>query len=426
MKKRTISILLAGAMTMAAVMGSTVTAFAGEEDTLEFYHGYYHDESEWPAAKVMRDIYDEFAKTHADGEVKFEPIAVENRDEIVSAEVAGGNFPDMVDCGLPLSLAAISQGLVLDLKPYIDENNLQDAVGLNYTQNDVDGHIYTVHDQLESRGLWYNTEVFEQAGITAEEAFKDWESFGAAMDKVHELGGDTYGYAAGQGSRYIINAVLASTEEGRELLKGELTPEGIESEAFAEAFKTAAKLDQANGSDHTTEDVGNLMDDFNKNGKAAVLFNGVWNVSGIDAGLADKIESQIFPGNVSVVTAGSGHSISANLSEAETELALEFLAYMVSPEVQAKIFTGVQANPCNTTLDLKALAEESGDPITQKLAEACTQVNSAETVVTDLNYVWGSDVGSAIINALMESAVEGTDIDARFEQLKQELTALVA
>ena len=418
MKKRTISILLAGAMTMAAVMGSTVTAFAGEEDTLEFYHGYYHDESEWPAAKVMRDIYDEFAK--------FEPIAVENRDEIVSAEVAGGNFPDMVDCGLPLSLAAISQGLVLDLKPYIDENNLQDAVGLNYTQNDVDGHIYTVHDQLESRGLWYNTEVFEQAGITAEEAFKDWESFGAAMDKVHELGGDTYGYAAGQGSRYIINAVLASTEEGRELLKGELTPEGIESEAFAEAFKTAAKLDQANGSDHTTEDVGNLMDDFNKNGKAAVLFNGVWNASGIDAGLADKIESQIFPGNVSVVTAGSGHSISANLSEAETELALEFLAYMVSPEVQAKIFTGVQANPCNTTLDLKALAEESGDPITQKLAEACTQVNSAETVVTDLNYVWGSDVGSAIINALMESAVEGTDIDARFEQLKQELTALVA
>ena len=157
-----------------------MTAFAGEEDTLEFYHGYYHDESEWPAAKVMRDIYDEFAKTHADGEVKFEPIAVENRDEIVSAEVAGGNFPDMVDCGLPLSLAAISQGLVLDLKPYIDENNLQDAVGLNYTQNDVDGHIYTVHDQLESRGLWYNTEVFEQAGITAEEAFKDWESFGAA------------------------------------------------------------------------------------------------------------------------------------------------------------------------------------------------------------------------------------------------------
>ena len=76
------------------------------------------------------------------------------------------------------------------------------------------------------------------------------------MDKVHELGGDIYGYAAGRGApRYIYNVVLGSTEEGRALLEGELTPEGIESEAFAEAFKTAAKLDQANGFDHTTEDV---------------------------------------------------------------------------------------------------------------------------------------------------------------------------
>ena len=47
----------------------------------------------------MRDIYEEFAKSHADGKVKFKPIAVENRDDIVSSQVAGGSFPDLVDCG---------------------------------------------------------------------------------------------------------------------------------------------------------------------------------------------------------------------------------------------------------------------------------------------------------------------------------------
>ena len=425
MKKKMVSVLLAAAMGTTALVGFGTTAYA-DDDVLEFYHGYYQDESEWAAAQVMRDIYDEFAKEHADGSVTFKPIAVENRDDIVSAQVAGGSFPDLVDVGGGgVPQAALSQDLVYDLKPYIDENGLQDAVGLNYTQHDMDGHIYAVHDQIESRGLWYNSDIFEKAGIT-EEAFADWDSFGEAMEKIRALDEDVYGYIAGQGSSYIVNTVMASTDAGKKMLESELTEDTINSEEFAAAFKTAANLDQANGSEHTTDDNGNLMAEFNTNGKAGVLFNGVWNASGIDAGLADKIESQIFPGNVSVVTAGSGHSISANLSEAETELALEFLAYMVSPEVQAKIFTGVQANPCNTTLDLKALAEESGDTITQKLAEACTQVNSAETVVTDLNYVWGSDVGSAIINALMESAVEGTDIDARFEQLKQELTALVA
>ena len=114
------------------------------------------------------------------------------------------------------------------------------------------------------------------------------------------------------------------------------------------------------------------------------------------------------------------------MSEEKTELALEFIKYMTSEEVQAKIFTGVQANPCNTNVDLNKLAEESGDAITMKLAEACSMVNNAEIVVKDMNYSWGADVKSAIINALMECAVSGTDIDARFEQLQKELIALIA
>lgn len=409
----------------AAAESQAAETPAGEGEVLEFYHGYYHEESEWPAAKVMRDIYDEFAAAHADGPVTFKPIPVENRAEIVSAQVAGGNFPDVVDVDTAVPQAAISQGLVLDLKPYIDENGLQDAVGINYTQNDVDGHIYTVHDQLESRGMWYNAAVLESVGVKMED-IKTWEDFGAAMDKVRAAGGENYGYVAGQGSLMMLNAMMAESEEGRNLLAVELTEDTIRSEVFADAFKRAAAMDQANGSGHTTEDLGNLMDDFNKKGMVAALFNGVWNASGIDAGLEESIRPSLFPGDVAIASAGGGISISSGMSEAKTELALEFLAYMVSPEVQEKIFTGVQANPCNKTVDLQALAQEGEDPIVMKLAEACSQVNSAGTVVIGVSYTWGGDVGNAIINALMECAVSGTDIDARFEQLQQELIALIA
>ena len=75
---------------------------------------------------------------------------------------------------------------------------------------------------------------------------------------------------------------------------------------------------------------------------------------------------------------------------------------------------------------MNALAEESDDAATRKLAQACSQVNEADTVVSDMNYTWGSDVDKAIINALMECAVSGTDIDARFAALQTELIALVA
>ncbi len=399
-------------------------AETGDQEVLEFYHGYYHDESEWPAAKVMRDLYDEFAAQHADGPVVFKPIAVENRDDIVSTEVAGGSFPDMVDCGVAVPLAAISQNLVYDMKPFIDENGLQAAVGLNYTQNDVDGKIYSVHDQMESRGMWYNSKILEAAGVKPED-LNTWDGFAQAMEKVRGIGDGSYGYAAGQGSFIMMNAYMASTEEGRAVMEADLTPESIESEAFANAFKTIAKLDQENGSDHTVDDLGLVMDDFNKAGTMAVLPNGVWNASGIDEGLVDVIEPMIFPGNVSLSSAGAGLTIANNMSEAKTELALEFVRYMTSKEVAEKIFTGVQANPCNTEVDLNALAESSGNPATIKLAKACTMVNEAGTICESVAFIWGSDVTAAIQNALKECAVSGADIDARFEQLKQELTAII-
>lgn len=446
MKKRVISILLTAAMCGSLLAGcggnsgestdntggteSTESAdsddsSSGGGEVLEFYHGYYQDESEWAAAQAMRDIYDAFAEEHADGNVTFKPIAVENRDDIVSAQVAGGSFPDIVDVGgggVPLS--AIQQDIVYDLKPYIDENGLQDAVGLNYTQHDQDGHIYAVHDQIESRGLWYNSALFEKAKISGD-AFSDWTSFGEAMAKIRDLKDDSYGYIAGQGSSYVINAVMASTESGKKMLESELTEDTIQSKEFAEAFKTAAKLDQENGSDHTTDDNGNLMADFNTNGNVGVLFNGVWNASGIDESLTDSIVPAVFPGNVAIASAGGGLAVANGMSEEKTELALEFIKYMTSAEVQEKIFTEVQANPCNVSLDLNALAEKSGNAATIKLAEACSQVNDAETIVIDLNYTWGSDVDSSIINALMECAVSGADIDARFEQLQKELIALI-
>ena len=71
-----------------------------EQEVLEFYHGYFHDEATWAPAAVMRDIYQQFADQHADGPVKFEPIALDGGSEqvlqIATNEVAGGGFPDIL------------------------------------------------------------------------------------------------------------------------------------------------------------------------------------------------------------------------------------------------------------------------------------------------------------------------------------------
>ena len=122
-KKKIISLILATAMVSSmALAGCGKSEDKKDEgkkssdNVLEFYHGYYQDESEWAPAQVMREIYDEFAKEHADGDVEFKPIPTEDIDSVVENKVAGGGYPDMIDlAGRSVSLSAISQDLMLDL-----------------------------------------------------------------------------------------------------------------------------------------------------------------------------------------------------------------------------------------------------------------------------------------------------------------------
>ena len=429
-KKRIISLILATTMAATVVVsgcgksgdsektddGKKKTE-ASDDKVLEFYHGYYQDASEWAPAQVMRDIYDEFAKEHADGEVEFKAIPTEDIDSVVENKVAGGSYPDMVDlAGRSVSLAAISQDLLLDMKPYIDEEGIKDNVGINYTQNDVDGKIYTVHDQLLTLGYWYNDKVLKDAGATTPDTWKNWSDFEGAMEKVRSAGGDVYAYGAGQGSTRCFNAILGMSENGRKIVGEPLTEEAIESKEFEEAFKQVANMDQKNGSSNASSNADDGANDW------AVDFNRVWAAGGFED--TTNFKPAIFPGSVSLSSASGGITAANDMSDAEKELALEFVKYMTSDEVQTKIFKEVGANPCTTTLDLNALAEGS-DEKTKLLAEACSQANDAEYVIATIDSTWGTDIANAIGNKLIESTVSGTDVNAKFEELKSELIGLI-
>ncbi|MGN0329881.1 MAG: ABC transporter substrate-binding protein [Kineothrix sp.] len=454
MKKRFVSLLMAAVMAAGAAItgcGSSGTAASadtetpaqseapadteapaeeaadsGKKEVLEFYHGYYHDASEWAPAAVMREIYDDFAKTYATGNVEFKAIPSEDIKGVVENSVAGGSYPDMIDlAGNSVSLAAMSQNLLVDMKPYIDEQGIQANVGINYTQNDVGGRIYTVHDQLLTLGYWYNDKILKDAGAADPNTWQSWEDFDGAMEAVRAMGTDLYAYGAGQGSARCFNAILGTTEAGREMLTGALTEEAVNAPEFAEAFKTVAAMDQKNGSANASADASDGANDwgadFNQE-KSAVFFNGVWAAGGFED--ITNIRSTIFPGSVSLSSASGGITIAAGMSAEKEALALEFVKYMTSDEVQTRIFKEVGANPCSTTLDLNALVADADDK-TKLLAEACAQANAAQNVVPTLDAVWGSDIANAIGNKLIESTVSGTDIDAKFEELKNELIGLI-
>lgn len=428
MKKRllTSALICLAASTMLAACGGKTTetksAKAGNDTVLEFYHGYHHSKEEWPAAQVMRDIYDKFAKDHAGGKVEFKAIPVTgDLKDTMNNKVASGEFPDLIDlAGNDVSLAAIEQKLVLDMKPYIDKNDLKKNVGLNYTQNDVNGKIYTVHDQLLTLGLWYNTDIFAKAGAKTPDKWEKWSDFTEAMALVRKQG--VYGFGAGEPAIRLFNTVLGSSEGGRKLLSGKLTKAGIESKEFAEALKQVMTEVQANGSANAGGDANVYSKDFLGN-KSAVFFNGVWAAGGLKDNAS--VKPGLYAGNVAISSAGGGLTISSKLSEEEEKLALEFVKYMTSDDVQKTIFEKVGANPASQAIDTGKIASGSSDATVKLLGEATSQANHAKVTVPTVVSAWGGDVRTAIINALTESAADGVNIDQKVKDTQDILKALI-
>lgn len=421
---------LAVAVSVALCLGCFGGCAQNKEDesVLKFYHGYYQSEAVWAPAKAMRDIYQEFQLMHIDDEVTFEPIALTSEtaiEDMMRNEVAGGDFPEMIDlAGISIPPNAMAQNVVYDLKPALDADpEFKQNVGINYEQNLENGKIYTIHDQLLVRGLWYNESSFsthpddpklpqDTANVT---------EFSAEMDKFRNSGTTAYQPF----NTMQLWAELGLTDSGIALMTSPLTAEIVNSSAFDEferAFKAVAEELRKNGSKNYLHNLDNFQ-----NGAVPVYMQGVWGAGSFVEGKPafNNIRPGLYPGNVVLVSAGGGLAVSNQISDAKKELAVEFIKYMVSDEVQERIFREVLAMPCNPDIDFDAAAEGTTSSAVLYLRDACKLARAENTREVPGGVKWGSDISRAVDDALKGCMDFRYDIDTQWNNLKRDILGLI-
>lgn len=117
------------------------------------------------------------------------------REQFMTA-VAGGEQPDAYLNPYPDMESYIAQGIPADITDLW--NSFEDKASYlpsSLNAATVDGKIYGVPNSMYVTGLMYNKQMFADAGIDPAAALKDWDSFGAAAQKLTNPGKGTYGYA---------------------------------------------------------------------------------------------------------------------------------------------------------------------------------------------------------------------------------------
>ncbi len=189
-----------GAASGAADSGAAADAGSGSGGEVEEITWMFWDDlnaTEDLITKGYKDVIDRFNKDY-EGKYHVTPITT-NLEEYytkLNALVASGETPDVfiVSPG-PNLTTYVDPGVAADLTPYLDDewkNSFSsEAV---FAQQTYDGKIYAVPLNIAAACVFYNKEMFEEAGASVP---KTWDELIDACKKIKEKGHNPITISAG-------------------------------------------------------------------------------------------------------------------------------------------------------------------------------------------------------------------------------------
>lgn len=401
--------LLAAGLAVASLGG---LALAQVE--IEYWHGFTG-----PDLPVMEKLVADFNASHPDIRVTAQAIPWGELFQQIEPSVAAGRAPDVVALNEDVITGFILRGALQEMTPEmlqeagIDPSRFYESL---WNVGTVDGKVYGVPIHSVMLVMYYNKDLFEQAGLDPENPPQTREAFlEAARALTVDANGNRPGdegfdpenltqWAAGVPTPWMGGTIAytVAAQNGVTFVGGadEGYPANFDSEAAQEAVQflvdlvTQEYVSPANATEQSE------IDAF-RQGNAAMNFNGVWMLSqyqgqeGLNFGVAP------FPqlGTAEYKTwGGSSHlamPVQRGGSPEEQAAALEFIAWMTQAE-QNLTWTAAGGLPTQP-----AVAESEGyqdNPMTAvKEALPNTYVLTGFPFIAQFRAAWDAAFASALL-----------------------------
>jgi raffinose/stachyose/melibiose transport system substrate-binding protein len=348
--------LCAGVLVLASACGSDDEGSSSEGNTISWWHNSNNEPGKGYYEKVAQD----FEADHAGVDVKVSAMAHEDMVDKLDAAFQSGDIPDVyMERGGGEMADHVEAEMVRDLSDAAaDEIG---RIGGSAAGWQLDGKTYALPFSVGVVGVWYNTELFKQAGITAPPATMD--EWYAAIDKLKKADITPISVGAGDkwpAAHYWYYTALRSCPE--EVLTDAVTSLDFSDPCFVEAGEViedivATKPFNPGFLTTKAQEGATSASGLLATGKAAMELQGHWEPGVMQGltddgkGLGDKTGWFPFP----AVDGGEGDPASAlgggdawAVSEQAPDGAVDFVKYLLSDEVQqgfAENDMGVPTNP---------------------------------------------------------------------------------
>lgn len=372
----------------ATAMDCSAVQYDGEPAELSF--AWWVGGGDSPSDVWVQDSIDCFEQRYEGSitlNVEFVPGQADYVDKLKVEYGANVQLPPIVTLKRDPSLAQlwIDNDEIVDLTPYFEADADWQAISIQESRelNTIDGRLVAAPDTFQTAiGIFYNTEMFESAGI---DGFpEDWDGFFAALEAVQDAGFvplSIHTDDTGWSTVLIFEALLARTQEGRDFLN-ETFPTDFNQPFIIDAVEQMQRLFQFAGEEAVGGNYAIAANNF-LNEQTAIMPNGPWMIGDFSdpdqaaEGFADKVSVALYPGAVAVDDTGrqlGDWAVTSGHSQAVTDAAVEFIKWMNSEEVVRQRVIRLGSSAPNLALSAEDLA--SLDPLASRLIELVQENNA--------------------------------------------------
>ena len=328
---RTVAALAASAAALLALSACASGAGTGSSEDATITYGIW-DQKQQPA---MQEIADAFAAEHPNVTVEIQLTPYKEYFTKLQTSVSGGAAPDVFWMNGPNFQLYASNGVLAPLDDQgVEASDYPQGLIDLYT---FDGSLYGAPKDFDTVALWYNTELFDAAGVEYPSADWTWDDLKAAAAKLSDPAAGVYGITATQyGQENYYDSIA---QAGGEVISADGTESGFGTPEALEGITLWTDLIAAGSSPTAQQMTDTSPEDFFLSGKAAMFQNGSWAAVAYaeNPDIAEKVNVAPLAagpeGNQSVIH-GIGNV--ANAKSDQLAIAKEFAAF-ASGEQAAKI-----------------------------------------------------------------------------------------
>ncbi|MEE4015500.1 sugar ABC transporter substrate-binding protein [Roseibium sp. FZY0029] len=141
---------------------------------------------------------DEFMAQHPDIKINVRTVQFEDMVNDLARGVATGDAPDITYIDNPEVALFASRGLLLDLKPYIEQSDIVNADDIfpgPLSSVSYEGGIYGIPRGANTIALYYNADMYRAAGLDPDNPPRTWDELYEAAKALTKPEDNVYGLA---------------------------------------------------------------------------------------------------------------------------------------------------------------------------------------------------------------------------------------